>query len=113
MWLFQQANATRYSLAYITVGALLTTWTLVWYSYLSNHPPESHAVYYLCGGSLASGIVLFLIGASVGLMSQAEPPAAAGSTASVSATTVAPEANGIPAARIVAAPEAPRVIIHR
>jgi hypothetical protein len=53
-------------LIYITIGAIGVIWTGVWYIYLVNNPPESHSVYYWCGGLLVTGLTLILIGFGVG-----------------------------------------------
>lgn len=67
MWLFNQSlTAARTALIYVTVGALTVIWTAIWYVYLSNNPPETHAVYYWCTGLLATGLTLVLIGFGLG-----------------------------------------------
>jgi len=81
MWLFNQtSSAAKTSLIYITVGALIMTWTAIWHVYLFNNPPVSHGVYYWANGFLVTGVVLFAIGFGVGRIGnaakQAEHPAA-------------------------------------
>ena len=72
MWLFSQPSAAaRAALIYITAGALIVIWTGVWYVYLHNNPPEANSVYYWCGGMLASGLTLLLIGFGVGRIGRA------------------------------------------
>ena len=67
MWLFNQASSTaRISLTYITLGAMSVIWTVVWYVYLYNNPPESHGVFYWCAGFLVTGLILILIGFGLG-----------------------------------------------
>jgi len=67
MWLLDQASsAARISLTYITIGAMTVIWTGVWYVYLYNNPPESHGVFYWCGGFLVTGLILILIGFGLG-----------------------------------------------
>jgi len=67
MWLFNQASSTaRISLTYITLGAMSVIWTVVWYVYLCNNPPESHGVFYWCAGFLVTGLILILIGFGLG-----------------------------------------------
>jgi len=72
MWLFTQPSAAaRTALIYITAGALMVIWTGVWYVYLHNNPPEANNVYYWCGGMLASGLSLLLIGFGIGRIGRA------------------------------------------
>jgi hypothetical protein len=67
MWLFNQASsAARTALIYITAGALVVIWTVVWYVYLHNNPPETNSVYYWCTGFLVTGLTLVLIGFGLG-----------------------------------------------
>jgi hypothetical protein len=67
MWLFHQAStAARTALIYITTGALIVIWTVVWYVYLFNHSPETSASYYWCTGFLVTGLTLIVIGLALG-----------------------------------------------
>lgn len=61
-----KSPAARTALVYVTAGALIVIWTLVWWLWMRNHPPEGNGPYYLLGGLLASGIVVLLIGLGVG-----------------------------------------------
>ncbi|HZU36768.1 MAG TPA: hypothetical protein VFA18_12695 [Gemmataceae bacterium] len=110
MWLFGQASsAARAALIYITVGALTIIWTAVWFVYLRNHPPETSTVYYFCGGLLATGVVLVIIGFGVGrigrtarhadMPAEIAPPVAVAPTAAAAVTTtpvVTPANNSVP-----------------
>lgn len=66
------------SLFYITVGALMTIWSGIWYSYLRNHSIADGLSGYLAMGFLLTGIILLVIGFTVGPMArwsrQAELP---------------------------------------
>ena len=42
--LSKPSSAAPASIFYITIGALLTVWSGIWYWYLWNHPPESDVV---------------------------------------------------------------------
>lgn len=61
------SSAAKTSLAYITLGALLVVWTVIWYFYLRNTaadvPPRT---WYINYGLLATGLVLLVIGLAVG-----------------------------------------------
>jgi hypothetical protein len=50
---------------YITVGALLVVWTVVWYLYLNRHGGTDLA-FYLDYGFFFTGLVLILIGITIG-----------------------------------------------
>jgi hypothetical protein len=125
MWFFnQQSASTRHSLAFITLGSLVTIWTIVWYAYLANNPPENSGLYYVCAGCLSTVIVVFLIGVSVGWIgraaSQAEQPAAAveptpAAIPMTAAAAVDPVVNAAPVARVpnAAPPVAAPMAIHR
>jgi hypothetical protein len=103
MWLFnQQSAAAKTALVYITTGALIVTWTGVWYLYLLNHPPTNTATFYWMTGFLLTGLVLCAIGFGVGRIGrsakQAEQPTAVGGPEAV----VGPAVNGTaPAAPVV------------
>jgi hypothetical protein len=66
------------ALAYITLGALLTVWSVVGGLYAYWYPFENRAIYYLGAGILGTGFVLLTIGWSLGWISrsarQAELP---------------------------------------
>ena len=51
--LSKPSSAARTSLLFITVGALLTVWCLIW---LRLMPPERQSTQFICYGLLASGI---------------------------------------------------------
>jgi hypothetical protein len=63
----QPSSAAKWSLAYITGGALMLVWTAVWYWYLHANPDGVlPRTWYICYGLLASGAVLLVIGLAVG-----------------------------------------------
>ena len=67
MWLLNQTSSVaRISLTYITIGATSVIWTVVWYVYLYNNPPETHGLFYWCAGILVTGLILILIGFGLG-----------------------------------------------
>lgn len=61
-----KSPAARTALVYVTVGAMVLTWTTVWYFYMRNHPPEGSGPYYIVGGLMATGFILLAIGLGVG-----------------------------------------------
>lgn len=58
------------ALVYVTIGALLSVWSGVWFLYENNLEQPSRGVYYVCTGLLLTGIALLLIGFFVGSMSR-------------------------------------------
>ncbi len=64
--LSKPSSSAPTSLFYITVGALMTVWSAIWYFYLSSSGSDNQVVYYLCTGFLVTGLVLLAIGMFVG-----------------------------------------------
>ena len=64
--LSKPSSAAPTSLFYITVGALMTVWSGIWYACLHNAGSSSIAMNYVCIGCLVSGLVLLFIGFSLG-----------------------------------------------
>src|SRR6516225_8171785 len=63
--LSKPSSAARTAVMYITVGALLVVWTVVWYLYLNRHEGTDLA-YYLDYGFFFTGLVLIVIGVTIG-----------------------------------------------
>ena len=66
--LSKPSSAAPTSLFYITIGALMTVWSAIWYFYLNRSGSDSNALYYLCTGFLVTGLVLLTIGLLIGPM---------------------------------------------
>jgi hypothetical protein len=63
----QPSAAAKWSLGYITIGALTLVWTLIWYWYLHARPEEVQLrTWYFCYGLLGTGAVVLVIGLAVG-----------------------------------------------
>jgi hypothetical protein len=63
MRLFKQSSsAARAALIYITAGAVVVIWTIVWHVYLHNNPPETNTAFYWATGFLMTGLTMILIG---------------------------------------------------
>jgi hypothetical protein len=71
--LSRPSKAARAALIYITLGALLTVWTIIWYLYLRNISGDSASpsIFYFCYGLFFSGLVLMMIGFAVGRIGRA------------------------------------------
>ena len=71
--------AAHTSLAYVTAGALILVWSLVWLVWMLWYPVESATNYFLCAGTIMTGIALLIIGLSLGFLGRvakmAEQPA--------------------------------------
>jgi hypothetical protein len=59
------------ALIYVTVGALMMVWTAVWFVYIQNYPPVTDLPFYLLTDFGITGLVLFIIGLSVGQIGRA------------------------------------------
>ncbi len=56
------------ALVYITLGALLSVWSGIWFLYQQNSGTSSNGVKFVCLGLLLTGIALLVIGGLVGRM---------------------------------------------
>jgi hypothetical protein len=63
--LSKPSSAARTAVMYITLGALMVVWTVVWYLYLNSHG-GTDALYYWCYGFFFTGLVLIFIGITIG-----------------------------------------------
>ena len=63
--LSKPSSAARTAVMYITLGALMVVWTVVWYLYLNSHGGTDLA-YYLDYGFFFTGLVLIVIGVTIG-----------------------------------------------
>jgi ABC-type transport system involved in multi-copper enzyme maturation permease subunit len=76
--LSKPSSAAPTALVFITLGALLTVWSGLWFVYLQNNPPAQKFIYYLDTGFLLSGLVFLAIGFFLGpvarMARQAELP---------------------------------------
>jgi len=68
--LSKPSSAAPASLFYITIGALLSVWSGIWFMYLRNNPPTHQVYHYLCAGFLGTGLVLMAIGFTLGPLSR-------------------------------------------
>jgi RsiW-degrading membrane proteinase PrsW (M82 family) len=68
--LSKPSGAAPATLFYVTVGAMMTVWSGIWFMYLRNNPPSHPFVNYVCFGFLITGIVLLMIGFTLGPLSR-------------------------------------------
>jgi len=65
--LHQPSQGAKYSLYYITLGALVMIWSGIWYYYMwDNESARSTGNWYICTGLFLSGLAVFIIGILVG-----------------------------------------------
>lgn len=82
----KQATSARTSLTYLTIGALIVVWTIIWYVYLNNNGAAANT-YLWAHGFLATGIVLVAIGLGVGQIGRSAMAAETAPTPMVNAAT--------------------------
>jgi len=89
-----RSPAARTALVYVTAGAMIIIWTMVWWLWMANHPPDGRGPYYILGGLMATGVVVLLIGLGVGRLGSsarsADNPAVIVSPPGTTSTVVAP-----------------------
>lgn len=68
--LTKPSGAAPAALMYITIGALMTVWSGIWYTWLRNHEASNQGMHYLCMGFLVTGVVLLAIGFTLGPISR-------------------------------------------
>jgi hypothetical protein len=61
-----RSPAARTALIYVTAGALTMIWTGVWFLYMAKYPPDTEIPYYFCGGLMATGLTVLILGLVVG-----------------------------------------------
>jgi hypothetical protein len=95
------SGAARTAVFYITVGAIMDVWTVLWFWWMLRHGTSSDGPYFWCYGFFLTGLTLVIIGLAVGQIGRAArhaeaPPDTTSSNAAVAAQQ--------PVARIAAAP---------
>lgn len=95
--LSKPSGAARTAVTYVTIGALIEVWSIVWYIWLTQHasPERTEAAFYWCYGFLLTGLVLLAIGFALGRIGRAArhaelPPDAPANV------TAEPPANAMP-----------------
>jgi hypothetical protein len=119
MALLSKSPSAFVALAYVTGGALIEAWSLLWYLWLNRHPPEQESTFFFCYGLIATGAILFFLGLSLGAIGRSArraelPPPDAPSVANQvpqhlpMQTTVTPVLPAVPVASPPVANAAPR-----
>src|SRR5437867_9384948 len=66
----KQASAAVMAVVYITIGALVDVWCVIWYIYLKRHDASDNT-FLMCHGFFFSGLVLMGIGFALGRIGKA------------------------------------------
>jgi hypothetical protein len=111
--------AAQMAVGYITVGALVLVWSGVWMTWLFWQSVSSSVSYFLCTGTMLSGLALLVIGLCLGYIGRAakhaEQPAELASqtvrdhAGNVMTTAPAPAVAPVQAPPAVVQPGAPQV----
>lgn len=73
--LSKPSGFTPMAMMMVTVGALMTVWSGIWFWYLRNHSSGDGVSNYVCAGCLISGLVLLFLGIAAGPMARWTRPA--------------------------------------
>jgi hypothetical protein len=113
--LSKPSSAARTAVMYITLGALLDVWTVVWYLYLSRHG-GSDTAYFMDYGFFFTGLVLIVIGITIGRIGRSArhaelPPEVKPQEPTAQPAVTAPQPQSAPAAPPAGYPGAPQYIM--
>jgi hypothetical protein len=115
--------AARTALIYITIGALTIVWSVIWFVWLRNNPPERAGTYYWCAGMFLTGLTILVIGLTLGRIGRAArhaelPPqevtgveAGIDQNAAARAPIIAPVNPAVPGVMTNVPPTAPNVAV--
>lgn len=92
----KQATSATMAVAYITVGALVDVWSVIWYVYLYRNGASDN-LFLVCYGLLFTGIVLMGIGLLLGRIGRASLDAEVAPTPPVVASPVVTPEGAAPA----------------
>jgi len=105
------SGAARTAVIYITIGAILGVWTVIWYIWMVRHGTASDAPYFWCYGFFFTGVILIVIGLALGKIGRvarhAEAPADVTESKVAPSQLAAPPPLQQPNAQPVAQPTAP------
>jgi hypothetical protein len=60
------SGAARMAVIYITTGAIMDVWTVIWYIYMKRHGTATDGPYFWCYGFFLTGLTLIIIGLALG-----------------------------------------------
>ncbi len=111
----KQSTSAKTALIYLTVGALMSVWTVIYYIFQIRQG-TSESVRFWCAGFFFTGLVLFTIGLAIGRIGRAARPAEVAPTPDVvvaptNAPATAPASYVAENGEILAAPT-PTPVVH-
>lgn len=65
------SGAARTAVLYITIGAIVDVWTVLWYIWMNRHGTETDGPYFWCYGLFLTGLTLMIIGLALGRIGRA------------------------------------------
>ena len=65
------SGAARTAVIYITIGAIMDVWTVIWHIWMNRHGTQSDAPYFWCYGFFLTGLTLIIIGLALGRIGRA------------------------------------------
>jgi hypothetical protein len=65
------SGAARTAVMYITIGAIVDVWTVLWYVWMNKHGTATDAPYFWCYGFFLTGLTLMIIGLALGRIGRA------------------------------------------
>jgi hypothetical protein len=60
------SGAARTTVFYITIGAILDVWMILWYIWMVRHGTTTDAPFFWCYGFFFTGLILIVIGLALG-----------------------------------------------
>ncbi len=71
----RRSPAAHTALGYITAGSLILVWSGVWLAWLLYTGSHSSGTYFLCTGTILTGLAVLVIGMLLGQIGKAAKPA--------------------------------------
>ena len=65
------SGSARTAVLYITLGAVMDVWTVLWYVWINRHGTQNDGPYFWCYGFFLTGLTLVIIGLALGRIGQA------------------------------------------
>lgn len=92
------------AVVYITVGAIMDVWTILWFDYMRRHGTASDGPYYWCYGFFFTGLTLIIIGLALGRIGRAARHAESPPDTTSSNQAVRAQQPAVPPAGVAPAP---------
>jgi hypothetical protein len=89
------SGAARMAVIYITTGAIMDVWTVLWFIWMKRHATTDDGPYFWCYGFFLTGLTLLIIGLALGKIGRAARHAEAPSETTSSNAASAQQPVGI------------------